>query len=131
MVSQIFLSFLFIFSASFFFGYFLGWSVGGVRRGGSVGGGSVEGVRGPVRKVVHGPGVSVFGSPHSLGQEEYCEIFISFDEENSNESDSESSTESDIDFKGLVKQSESESDLGKVQAKAVMKFPGCKILRTL
>ena len=46
-VSQIFLSFLFIFSASFFFGYFLGWSVGG---------GSVEGVRGPVRKVVHGLG---------------------------------------------------------------------------
>ena len=84
-----------------------------------------------VRRGVHGPGVSVFGSPHSLGQEEYCEIFISFDEENSNESDSESSTESDIDFKGLVNQSESESDLGKVQAKAVMKFPSCKILRTL
>ena len=67
-----------------------------------------------VRRGVHGPGVSVFGSPHSLGQEEYCEIFISFDEENSNESDSESSTESDIDFKGLVNQSESESDLVKV-----------------
>ena len=70
-------------------------------------------------------------APHSLGHEEYCEIFISSDEENSNESDSESSTESDIDFKGLVNQSESESDLGKVQAKAVMKLPGCKILRTL
>ena len=57
MVSQIFLSFLFIFSASFFFrlffGYFLGWSVGG----------SVEEVRGPVRRGVHGPRVSVFGSP--------------------------------------------------------------------
>ena len=53
MVSQIFLSFLFIFLFIFFFGYFLGWSIGGVC--------------GPARKVVHGPGVSVFGSPlHEL-----------------------------------------------------------------
>ena len=27
-------------------------------------GGSVEGVRGPLRRGIHGPGVSVFGSPH-------------------------------------------------------------------
>ena len=51
------MSFLYIFSASFFFwlffGYFLGWSVGG----------SVEGVRGPVCRGVHRPGVTVFGSP--------------------------------------------------------------------
>lgn len=49
-------------------------------------------------------------APLSISHEEYREIFGSSDEENSNESDGESSTESDVDFKGLVSQSESESD---------------------
>ena len=56
MVSQIFVISVYIFCIVFFwlfFGYFLGWSVGG----------SVEGVPGPVCRGVHGPGVTVFGSP--------------------------------------------------------------------
>lgn len=49
--SNLFVISVYIFCIVFFRLFF-----GVVRRGGSVGGGSVEGVRGPVRKVVHGPG---------------------------------------------------------------------------
>ena len=51
-------------------------------------------------------------APHPISEEEYREIFGSSDEENTNESNVESSMGSDIDFEGLVSQSESESDEG-------------------